>query len=106
MKLTRHRAVHEAAQVLRDLGGVPVDAADAVGRHAAHHLAAQQVRLRGLAGAAGAGGGDDDDVVLDQAGRDRGGEGERGDGRVAAGDRDPRGAVELRRAGPGSSGRP
>ena len=73
---------------------------------AAHHLAAEQVRLGGLAGAAGAGGGDHDDVGLDQAGGDRGREGERGDRRVAAGYGDPAWRRAAASRWPGSSGRP
>ena len=96
VKLTVTVPSTRAAEVLGDLGGVPVAAADAVRRDAAHHLAAEQVRLRGLAGAAGARGRDHDDVGLDEAGRDGRGEGERGDRRVAAGDRDPGGAGQLR----------
>ena len=65
----------EAGEVLDDLGGVPVDAADAVRAGVAHHLAAEQVRLGGLAGAAGAGGGDHDDVGLDEPGGDGRGQG-------------------------------
>ena len=60
-----------AAEVLLDLGGVPVDAADAVRRHRAHHLGAEQVRLERPAGAGGAGGGDDDDVLAARAARRR-----------------------------------
>ena len=41
-------------EVLLDLGGVPVRAADAVRRHRAHHLGAEQVRLERPAGAGGA----------------------------------------------------
>ena len=81
-------------------------AADAVRAGVAHHLAAEQVRLGGLAGAAGAGGGDHDDVGLDQAGGDGGREG-RASRRS--------GSSRVRRSGvapasssrwPGSSGRP
>ena len=90
----------DAAEVLDDLGRVPVGAADAVGAGVAHHLAAEQVRLGGLARAAGAGRGDDGDVGLDQAGGDRRDDRERGDGRVAAGDGDPpRAAEQLALAG-------
>src|SRR5690606_15362074 len=39
------RLARRGAEVLDHLGGVPVDAADAVGRHGAHNLAAQQMRL-------------------------------------------------------------
>ena len=49
VKLTVHRGVGERREVLDDLGGVPVDAADAVRRGVAHHLAAEQVRLGRLA---------------------------------------------------------
>ncbi len=90
VKLTRHRAVGERAEVLGDLRGVPVDPAHAVRAGRAHHLAAEEVGLGGLAGAAGAGGGDHDDVVVDQPLLDGRGQAERGDRRVAAGDRDPR----------------
>ena len=94
MKLTRTGAAVDAAEVLDDLGGVPVGAADAVGAGVAHHLAAEQVRLGGLAGAAGAGGGDHGDVGLDEAGGERRDDRERRDGRVAAGDGDPPRAAE------------
>ena len=93
MKLTRTvRRSRGAGEVLGDLRRVPVHAADAVRRRVAHHLAAEQVRLGGLAGAAGAGRGDHHDVGLDQPGGDRRGQGEGRDGRVAAGHRDPGGA--------------
>ena len=79
--------VGQGAEVLDDLGGVAVDAADAVGADVAHDLAAEQVRLQGLAGAGGAAGGDHDHVGgVDEPGGDGRGEGEGGDGRVAAGD--------------------
>ena len=95
VKLTPTGAAGDAGEVLDDLGGVPVDAADAVRAGAAHDLAAEQVRLGGLAGAAGAGRGHDDDVGLDQAGRDGRSGGQGGDGRVAAGDGDPGRAAQL-----------
>ena len=99
VKLTDTASPVSLAKVLGDLGRVPVDAADAVGAGAAHHLAAEQVRLGRLAGAAGAGRGDHDDVGLDQARGDRGGERQRRHRRVAAGDGDPGRAPEQRRAG-------
>ena len=104
VKLTRDRAVDERGEVLGDLGGVPVHAADAVRAGVAHHLAAEQVRLGGLAGAGGAGGGDDDDVGLDEPGRDGRGEARRGDGRVAAGHGDPGRAGAARSRWPGELG--
>ena len=68
---------------------------------------AEQVGLGRLAGAGGAGGGDHDDARgVDEPGGDGRGERQRGDGRVAAGDRDPGGAGEQRRRWPASSGRP
>ena len=88
------RAAGDGAEVLLDLGGVPVHAADAVGADVAHHLGAEQVGLGRLAGAAGAGRGDHDDVGLDQARGQGGDERERRDGRVAARDRDPLGAAQ------------
>ena len=107
VKLTRDRRPSvSAGEVLDDLGGVPVHAADAVRAGVAHHLAAEQVRLGGLAGAAGAGGGDHDDVGLDEAGGDGGREGEGGDGRVAAGYGDPAWRRASSSRWPGSSGRP
>ena len=103
VKLTRTVVVGEAGEVLDDLGRVPVRPAHAVRRGRAHHLAAEQVRLGRLAGTAGAGGRDDHEVVgLDEAGGDGRREGQRGDGRVAAGDRDPARAFEQRRAGRGA----
>src|SRR4051794_15181855 len=58
-------------QVLHHLGRVPVHPADAVGADRPHDLAAEQVRLGRLAGAAGAAGRDHDDVGLDQTGGQR-----------------------------------
>ena len=101
-----------AREVLLDLGGVPVPAADAVGRHRAHHLRAEQVRLeRPCPAPEVPRGGDDDDVVgLEQPGGEAGREREGDGGRVAAGDGDPRahpsGARAAAAAGQGSSGRP
>ena len=88
--------VGEGAEVLHDLGGVPVHAADTVCAGASHHLGAEQVGLRCLAGAAGAAGGNDDDVAgVDDAGRDGGCEREAGD--RSGSSREPRCA--WRRAG-------
>ena len=58
-------------QVLDHLRRVPVHPADAVGADRAHDLAAEQVRLGRLAGAARAAGGDHDDLGLDQPGGER-----------------------------------
>ena len=63
----------------------PTPYADSV----AHHLAAEQVRLGRLAGAARAAGRDDHDVGLDEAGRYRRRQGQRRDSRVATGHGDP-----------------
>ena len=89
VKLTRTGSSVRPPEVLHDLRRVPVDAADAVRRGVAHHLAAEQVRLRRLAGAAGARRGDHHDVRRHQPGRDRGRHGEGRDRRVAAGYGDP-----------------
>ena len=83
-----------AAEVLGDLGGVPVHSPDAVGAGVAHHLAAEQVRLGGLAGARRAARGDHADVRLDESGGEGRGDGEGGDRRVAAGHGDPSGAAQ------------
>ena len=99
VKLTRHRPSVRAGEVLHDLGRVPVDAADAVRRGVAHHLAAEQVRLGRLARAAGAGGGDHDDVGRRPGRRRRpGASARRRDRRVAAGHGDPARAAQQRRA--------
>ena len=99
---TRDRRAGGRGEVLLDLGGVPVGAADAVG-------ATSSPSPRRRAGAAWATlpapevprGGDDDDVVgLDAARRRAPGRGRAStDGRVAAGDGDPGGAARARRAG-------
>ena len=99
------RAGAGRGEVLLDLGRVPVHAADAVGRHRAHHLGAEQVRLERLAGARGAGGRDDGDVVgLEHAGDEPGGQGQRDGGRVAARHGDAAWRRRGQRAGPGGGG--
>jgi hypothetical protein len=93
----RHLAVGEQSQALADLGRVPVGAAHAVRTGGAHHLGAQQVRLGGLAGPGGARGGDHHDGGgVDDAGGHGRRQRQRGDGRVAARDRDPGGAGDPR----------
>jgi hypothetical protein len=42
---------------------MPVHAADTIGRHRAHDLGAEEMRLEPLAGAGGAARGDDDDIA-------------------------------------------
>ena len=91
---------------LLDLRDVLVRA-DLVGRQVAHHLAGQQVRLGGPAGAGGAGGGDHHDVVgLDRAGgdqrRQREGDRRRRSSRCAA----TRSDAAIAARWPGSSGSP
>ena len=83
----------DGAEVLGDLRGVPVRTADAVRTGRAHDLGAEQVRLRGLARARGAGHCDDHDLGLDQSHRGRECQGR--DRRVAAGHGDPPGVAEL-----------
>ncbi|GAA3241198.1 hypothetical protein GCM10020256_63950 [Streptomyces thermocoprophilus] len=83
-----------AAEVLDHLGGVPVAAADAVRRHGAHDLAAEQVRLGCLAGAGGAGGGDDHRFWPGEPGGVGGEEGEGDGGGVATGYRDALGPLQ------------
>ena len=76
VKRQRDRLARGQREVLDDLGRVPVPAAHAVGRHRAHHLGAEQVRLEALARAGRAAGRDDDDVVgLEQPGGERRGRG-------------------------------
>ena len=95
-------------EVLLDLRGVPVDAADAVRRHRAHHLGAEQVRLERPPGARRAGCRDDGDVVgLEHAGGQARGEGQGDGGGVAARHGDAGGAGEggaLRAGGRGQLG--
>lgn len=69
-------------------------AADAVGRHGAHDLGAEQVRLGRLARAGGAGRGDDHRLGLGEAVHVRREEGERHGGGVAAGHRDAPGPLQ------------
>ena len=95
VKLTLTGAPGGLRQVLDHLRRVPVHPADAVGADRAHDLAAEQVRLGRLAGAARAAGRDDDDLGLDQAGGQRRGQREGHRGRVAAGDGDPPRAGQL-----------
>ena len=95
VKLTPTGAPGGLREVLDHLRRVPVHPADAVGADRAHDLAAEQVRLGGLAGAGGTAGGDDDHLGLDQPGRHRRGHRQRDRGRVAAGDGDPPRAGQL-----------
>ena len=90
-----HRRPGGLREVLDHLRRVPVHSADAVGADRAHDLAAEQVRLGRLAGAARAAGRDDDDVGLDQAGRQGRGHRQGDRRRVAAGDGDPPGVGQL-----------
>ncbi len=85
MNETRTSASVRPAEVLHDLRGVPVAAADAVGAGRTHHLGAEQVRLRRLAGPRRTAGGDHHDAArVDQPGGDRRDHRQRGDRRVAA----------------------
>ena len=96
VKLTADRdRPRRAREVLDDLGGVPVDAADAVGAGVAHHLAGQQVGLGRLARAAECRRRPPRRPRAPRGRRRRRRQGERGHGRVAAGHRDPGGAGQL-----------